>query len=330
MATIAPATALCIHTIRAKLPPAAFQPAPQRLWHVAIHATIIAAGYAGLRAYPAVGLLWSIVIGHSLACAAFVAHEISHNAVVRNRPIKYLLELLIFGLNVLPPTMWNRLHNDAHHGHANTPTDPDRPYLESERTRATGWYTAWLYPSDEIWPGNILVLAHFVSYITRNVASVFYRADRKPAIITHKPAYRPAERRGVAVELVVIAWMQYGVYVAVGRSMSAYLWASPIALVVTSAVIMAYVFTNHFLNPISQTHDPLSGTTSVQVPAWVDRVHSHFSYHTEHHLFPALNSDFYPAVSAALKDTAPETYHQLPIVEAWRRLWAQPRYRALR
>ena len=92
---------------------------------------------------------------------------------------------------------------------------------------------------------------------------------------------------------------------------------------------MAYVFTNHFLNPISHEHDPLSGTTSVRVPRFFDRLHSHFSFHTEHHLFPALNSDYYPLVSDALKTEAPHAYRQIEFSEAWRQLWRQPRFRAV-
>lgn len=329
MANITPATTACIRKIRATLPVEAFQPAPHRLWHLLLHGTLILAGYLAIRVWPATAWLAAILIGHSLACLAFVAHEISHNAVIRRRPIKYALEFAALGINMVPPTMWNRLHNDAHHGHANTPDDPDRPFVVDEHSPLTGWYAALFYPARESWAANGLVLAHFVAYIFRNIASVFYVGRSKPTVCTRKADYRPAEQRIIAVELVVIGIAQYGVWRLVGGSWVNYAWASPAALVVASAVIMMYVFTNHFLNPISHEHDPLSGTTSVRVPRAFDWLHSNFSFHTEHHLFPSLNSDYYPAVSEALKELAPGDYKQLPINEAWRQLWRQPRFRSV-
>lgn len=328
MATIAPSTAARIRQIRASLPAEAFQPATNRLWHLPVHAAIAASGYALIRTWPGLGPIGALLIGHSLACLAFVAHEISHNAVVRRRAAKKVLELAAFGINMVPPTMWNRLHNDAHHSHANTVEDPDRPFLESERSSATSIYAAATMPSRGL-RGNLLVFIHFVTYLARHIAAAFYPGDSKPGILTSKPAYRPGERRAIAAELIIMIGMQYGVWIAAGRSWANYAWASPVALCVASAVVMSYVFTNHFLNPISHEHDPLSGTTSVRVPRLVDRLHSNFSFHTEHHLFPAMNSDYYPLVSEALMEVAPEDYRQLEFGEAWRQLWLQPRFRRI-
>ena len=327
MATIAPATAACIRKIRASLPPEAFQPARGRLWQVLLHGVVIVSGYLTIGAWPLSGPLVAIVIGHSLACLAFVAHEISHNAVVRHRTAKYSLTLASLGINMVPPTMWNRLHNDAHHGHTNTIQDPDRPFIDGERNPHTNAYSAITMPSKQTWRGNLLVFAHFVTYIARHIVTVFYERSRKPAIVTWRPDYRLQERTVIVLELAVIIAMQYGVWILSGRSAANYLWASPVALCLASAVIMSYVFTNHFLNPISHEHDPLAGSTSVRVPRFIDRLHSHFSFHTEHHLFPALNSDYYPLVSEALKSEAPDTYRQLAFSEAWRQLWLQPRFR---
>lgn len=322
-------TAACVRRVRASLPPEAFQPNAGRLWDVAAHLVVIGLGYAAVRRFPAGGPVAALVIGHSLACIAFTAHETSHNAVLRNRQAKYLLELLLLGLNVLPPTMWNRLHNLTHHHHAGTLRDSDRPFIESERSFATTRYARLFYPSSGRRRGYVFVLCHFVTYTIRNVVSVFYPGDRKPSIVTSKPAYRPRERLLIAGELVVLAVMQYGVWVATGRSWASYLWVSPAALCAASAVIMVYVFTNHFLNPIAHEHDPLAGTTSVIVPRLVDRLHSNFSYHTEHHLFPSLNGDYYPMVSELLKAEAKGRYQQMPIGEAWRRLWQQDMFRRI-
>jgi len=327
---MSPAAASVIRRIRKTLPDAAFQPNRARLVTAALHTMVVGVGYAGIRLLPPAAPLLSVVIGHSLACLAFVGHEISHNAVVRHRVVKYLVSLWVLGINVVSPTMWNRLHNDAHHRHASTIKDPDRPFLVTEQQPATLRYAAVFYPARENWRANVLVFVHLVSYITRNIVCVFYPDDAKPAIITSKPAYRRAERWRVAAELGSIAALQWMVWIAVGRSWWNYVWASPAALCVASAVIMTYVFTNHFLNPITHDHDPIAGTTSVVVPKVFDVLHSNFSYHTEHHLFPSLNSDYYPQVSALLKAEAPEGYQQVAIGEAWKRLWEQERFREMK
>jgi fatty acid desaturase len=321
-----PETAARIRRIREALPPEAFQPNPRRLWMIGGHAAVIAAAYWWIRMSPVTAPLASVVIGHSLACFGFVAHEMSHNAVVRQPRLKYALLMLTFGLNFISPTMWNRLHNDAHHGHTGTPEDPDRPFLVSERQPSTAWYARLFYPSRTSLR-SVLVFCHFVSYLLRNMAGVFYPEGAKPAIMTSKPAYRAHERAWIAAEIVWMLVLQYGVFVAVGQTWWAFTWASLVPLCIASAVIMAYVFTQHFLNPIEHDHDPIGGTTSLVVSPLVDWLHCNFSFHTEHHVFPTMNSEYYPLVSQALREHAGESYSRIAAQDAWRQLWRTDAFR---
>jgi len=326
--SMTPHAARQIRQLRAHLPPEAFAPNRRRIFEAALHTMVILAGYTGVRLLPWLGPIAALVIGHSLACLAFIGHEASHNAIVRRRGAKQALCLWTLCPNIVPPTMWNRLHNDAHHQHAGTPADPDRPFLEAERGPATSWYARLTYPSADTFIG-ILVLAHFVVYLARNIITVFYPESRKPVFVPARPRYTPRERRIIGGELLAMGILQVGIFHMVGADWSNYLWVSPAALVVASAVVMAYVFTNHFLNPITTDPDPVSGTTSVIVPPVFNWLHGHFSYHTEHHLFPALNSDYYPLVSAALRTHAPDQYHQLPFSDAWRALWRVTTFRTI-
>ena len=321
-----PIAATEIRLLRAQLPSEAFAPNRRRIGEAVLHSAVILAGYAGVRLFPWCGPLAALIIGHALACLAFIGHEASHNAVVRHTFFRNALCFWTLSLNIVPPTMWNRLHNDAHHQHAGTPDDPDRPFLEEEHEPVTSWYARLTYPSADTFIG-ILVFAHFVIYLARNIATVFYPGSRKPVVVPARPKYSRHERVSVAMELVAMAALQVGVFFIVGADWSNYVWVSPAALVVASAVVMMYVFTNHFLNPITRDHDPVAGTTSVIVPPVLNRLHGHFSYHTEHHLFPSLNSDYYPRVSEALRRQAPDRYQQLPLGEAWRRLWRTSTFR---
>ena len=98
-------------------------------------------------------------------------------------------------------------------------------------------------------------------------------------------------------------------------------FASPIALLITSSIVMSYIFTNHLLNPLSKKSDPFVSTTSLVVYRIFDRLHLNFSYHTEHHLFPGMNSDYYPILSNLLTELYGDRYRRIDFGDAWNRLW---------
>jgi len=83
---------------------------------------------------------------------------------------------------------------------------------------------------------------------------------------------------------------------------------------------MSYIWTNHYLQGLHEWHDPLLGSTSIEVPGVFDRLHSNFSYHTEHHLFPAMNSKYYPLVCEILLKEFPDRYNRVPVHQAWKQL----------
>src|SRR5687768_10704119 len=289
--------ALNYHSLRTLLPKEAFNPNARKLvWagaHLAmIGLCLVALGKTEASAFRA---LISIVIGHSMACLAFIAHELSHGSIVRSRAVIYPLELLFWGLNCIPPTVWRRVHNHSHHGHANTPIDPDRRFLAAEETPVCRWYTLLFYPQRGSSRFNPLVALHFVPYIVRNIIAAFWSGP-KLAIVPFVPSYTWRQRFAILFELTIIGSLQYLIFISVG-SFSKYIFAGPVALCVTSAVVMCYVFTNHFLSPVSETADPLDGTTSVIVNPLFDHLHQNFSYHTEHHFFPRMNSAYYPLLS---------------------------------
>lgn len=320
-------TADYARVVRPHLPREAFAPQPRDLGRMAFHGAVLAAALAGLRFtdVPWVWPLFCLVIGHAIACLAFLAHDLSHGSIVRSRAVRRALELVLWGLNVTPPTMWRRLHNETHHLETNTVHDPDRLFRASEETRLRRIYTQLLYPHNETLAGAPLVMVHFLTYIARHLLSALMPGAQRLPVTTAKPRYARGDRRRIAGELVVIALVQAGIYFAVGGG-ARYLWAAPIALLVTSAVVMTYIWTNHLLNPLCDHADPLVGSTTVVVPAWMNWLHANFSYHTEHHVFPAMSSRYYPVVSRLLQEHFPERYNQLPLREAWRRIWRHDKY----
>jgi len=311
--------------LRPYLPPEAFQPAWHKLVRLALHFAIIVSCYLTFRLTSSVlpNLLRAIVIGHSLVCIGFLSHELSHGAILRHRMFRYPIEAFFWGMNFIPATMWRRVHNHTHHVHANTPLDPDRPFIAAEKSFTTKVYSKLFYPQRLAIRVNPLVIFHLSGYIARNTLASFCSVRNKPRIVPACPRYSSSQRCNIVLEIgLILAW-QAVVFHLVGNSWQKWMWASVVSYVFTSGLVMAYIFTNHFLNPIAETHDPLAHTTSVVVPRWMDRLHQHFSLHTEHHLFPSLNSDYYPIVADALRKEFPERYNVLPMAEAWRRLWRQ-------
>jgi fatty acid desaturase len=234
------------------------------------------------------------------------------------------LEFLFWGLNMVSPTLWRRVHNDTHHAWAATPRDPDRAFLAHERNRATSTYERVFYPGRYGWlRWNPVAFVHFVPYLVRNTAAAFLPVGRKPVVVPAAPVYSSGQRAWLVTELAGIALLQVGVFHLCGTKWTAYLWAGPVAVLVASAVIMLYVFTNHFLDPTTSQPEPMLGTTSVRVPRWMDLLHGNFSHHVEHHLFPAMSSRHFPLVRAAILAEFPERYNCPTLGEAWRVLAAR-------
>ena len=312
-----------VRKIRSEIPAAAFFPAPKKLLLMMGHVGLIICCYISLRFSSAIYLrpLLAAIIGHSLLCIGFLTHELAHGAIIRKRALRYPLEILFWAINLIPATVWRRVHNQTHHLHANTPKDPDRPFLESEQSSLTRWYTRLFYPGRCGLRWSPLVAIHLFAYTARNTIAAFYTPPAKPAVVPAVPRYSPSQRIMIVVELTAILLLQGCIFLIVGRNWANYLWASPIAYLFTSALVMTYIFTNHFLNPISEVHDPLLHTTSITVPALLDMLHVHFSLHTEHHLFPSMNSDYYPLIAASLRRHFPDRYHCLPLLSAWKQLW---------
>jgi fatty acid desaturase len=89
---------------------------------------------------------------------------------------------------------------------------------------------------------------------------------------------------------------------------------------------MFYVYTNHMLCRMTTINDPLINSVSVRVPKLFNLLHLNFSYHTEHHIFPGINSDYYPAVQELLKAQYCDRFNLLDAGEAWRLLLQTPRH----
>jgi fatty acid desaturase len=312
------------NVIRPYLPKDAFRPHPEHLLRILLHVVVVLGCYLVLRAFTTLWLLLpiSLILGHSMACLLFLAHDVSHNAVVRNRFLRKTLEMTLWGVNMIPPSLWRRVHNQTHHVETNTVGDPDRVFRKSEGTISAILYNRIFLPNRKTPLRHPFVLFHFTTYIARHVLTFLMPGNHKLPIVTAKPLYSFSEKRAILFEMVIIVLIQCFIWFSMKQDWQRYFLAVPIPLLMASAVAMSYIFTNHFLNPLCEYTDPLLGSTSVIVPKWIDWLHDNFSYHTEHHVFPGMNPRYFPKVSVLLAEHFPDRYQRIPFREAWRRLWA--------
>lgn len=322
-------------SLRPWLPPQAFDTDPSRLALVLINLGILGLGWTMATSLPRwplaalpLFLPFSLLMGNAVIVLLFATHDLLHGRAQGWNAGRRWLALLSLALLWMPPSLWRAVHNREHHGHTNTLRDPDRSYLERQPASWGKWIQHRFTPSDEIGAvGLVLGLASaWGVHNLRTLASVLLvpngSADFPPA------AFRvsAADRRRIAWELLAIIGLHAAVIAWLGLHPSSLLLGYFLPIWLGYAGAMAYIFTNHLLAPLGESNDPLRNSLSLQLPGWLDLLHLNFSHHTEHHIFPGLNSSHYPAVRRLLQQHHGDRYQLLSGREAWRLLLATPRH----
>lgn len=321
--------------LRPLLPSAAFLGDPHKVWILLINIAILIAGWGIADHLPQLPwyFLWlylplSLVMGNSVIVLLFSTHDLLHSSTIKNSFLRQVLSLL--GLTMLwtPPTFWKAVHNREHHNKTNFLHDPDRNYLAEQPKNWGKWIQNLFVPSAEVHPFWLAVgMSHAWGVHTfRNLTSVLLFND---GLTEYPPAsfkVSPRERQAIAIELL----MMLGIHL----SILSYLGFHPVKLLLSYFLpiwigyvgIMFYVYTNHMLCRMTSINDPLINSASIRVPKIFDLLHLNFSYHTEHHIFPGINSDYYPAVQELLKTEYADRFNLLDAGKAWQLMLGTPRH----
>lgn len=304
--------------VRRHLPAAVFRRNPRRLLWLPVHgATIVGLAAWIVTAAPPwpLALLAAAVMGHAWGCLGFLAHEAMHHALTKSRLVEKLVGFAGFGLYGLSPTLWTAWHNQAHHAHTGKPVaDPD------------GFGTV------RFWERNALVraLVKFAPGSRHKRSAAFlplwFSLHSLLVLAVHSQRngyYARVSKRVVYAETAALWAFWAAVLVLVGPRAFLFVWVVP--LLVSNAMVMAYIATNHFLNPLTETNDPLANTLSVTAPRWLEALHLHFGYHVEHHIFPTMSGRHAPAVRDVLVRLYGERYLTMPHARALRLLYARPK-----
>jgi len=304
--------------VRRQLPAEIFQPVPARLAWLPVHLTIIVLLAAVIiAAQPAwyLALACALVAGHSWACLGFLAHEVLHHAVVRNRTIERLVGYCGLVIFCLSPTLWNAWHNQQHHGHTGDPTaDPDHfGTLHTYEASAVDRAVVRMAPGSRHKRSALFLFVTFSAHSAIVLLSHSQRDDY----------YARISRRAVYTETAAMAAFWIALLALVGPWN--FLFIAVLPALIANAVAMSYIATNHFLNPLTTLNDPLVNSLSVRAPGWIERLHLQFGYHVEHHIFPTVSGRHARTVRATLRRLYGDRYLSLPHREALRLLYTRPK-----
>lgn len=321
--------------LRYLLPAEAFEPDRSKLGILVINLAILILGWAIASRLDSWNLyfLWlylplAVVMGNSVIVLLFSSHDLMHGSAIRNSRLVRVISLLGLTMLWMPPTLWKAVHNRVHHNKTNSLDDPDRNYLYEQPNTWGKWIQDLFVPSAEVNPVWLTVgmATAWGVHTFRNLTSVLLFNRKSVNYVPAAFTVSAKERRAIVGEFLVVLMIHL--------SILTYLQFDPIKLLLSYflpigigyAGVMFYIYTNHMICPMTSVNDPLFSSVSIRVPKLVDKLHLNFSYHTEHHIFPGINSDYYPIVQELLKIHYPERMNLLNAGDAWHLLLQTPRH----
>jgi fatty acid desaturase len=321
--------------LRPLLPSDAFEPDPSKVGILLINLGILLLGWGiadNLDRWP-VYLLWlylplAAIMGNSIIVLLFSSHDLMHGSVQKKSPLTYPIAFLGLSMLLMPPTQWKSLHNLVHHNNTNSLADPDRNYLYQQPDTWGKWIQNLFVPSVEVNPLWLIVgmAGSWAVHNFRNLSSVLLFNDKSVDYVPAAFTVSPKDRLKIALECLGILGIHLGVlfYLEFNPIKVALAYILPIAI--GHAGAMFYIYTNHMGCRMTSINDPLINSASLRVPKIFDLLHFNFSHHTEHHIFPSINSNYYPMVQELLQIHYPDQMNLIDAGEAWRLLMETPRH----
>lgn len=321
--------------LRPLLPAKAFLPDPSQIWILLINVSILLLGWRIAAWFDQWNwyFLWlylplALVMGNSVIALLFSTHNLLHSSAIKNRFLRQAIGLL--GLTMLwtPPTLWKIVHNREHHNKTNSLLDPDRNYLSEQPKNWGKWIQNLFVPSVEVHSLWLMIgMGHAWGVHTfRNLTSVLLFNSGLTEYPPSAFKVSPKERRAITIEFFIILGIHLSILIYLGFHPAKLILSYFLPIWIGYSGVMFYIYTNHMLCRMTSINDPLINSVSIRVPQILDLLHLNFSYHTEHHIFPGINSDYYPVVQALLRTQYPDRFNLLDAGEAWRLLLQTPRH----
>ncbi|MBX3120525.1 MAG: fatty acid desaturase [Fimbriimonadaceae bacterium] len=287
------------------------------LWLIP-HIGIIAVSFWLMTAFfswwlaPILGL----VVGHSFGCLAFIAHEICHGGAIKNRKLRHFLTAIAFSPFGIGPHLWSRWHNAEHHGNTQHPhLDPDRLFMIDEYRDNP--VLKWLYKRSPL-ARNLVIFGFFSMMMTQHNVTVMIRFLRDSAC---------SRKEKAVIVFQFLAPKAFWIGLTLLLGWPVLLMGYVLPLLVGNAIVISYISTNHFLNPLADESDVLASSLSVTLPKWLnwlDAMHGRFGAHVAHHLFPQAPSRHARKLERQIAKLWPDRFHEMPLRRALKLLWNTP------
>lgn len=297
------------------LPKEAFQAAPERLWGGLALLLIQISAMAAIAIWDlhwALNLTLALVISQTFAGLAFLSHEVLHGTVVKTAWMRDLAGAIGFLPFWIGSKLWRKWHNMEHHAHTQHEHDDPDCGMTMEYVLQTP-FIRWAY---KLHPD-------FRSFFTFAAMPFFFQVHANKQLARYIGDFKPSERRIVWLQLLLPVMLWTALLFVMGPYK--WLFAYLIPLLIANFIMVAYILTNHDLNPITDVNDPLANSLSLVMPKWIDLIHFNFSHHVEHHLYPGMNPKYAPLVRAKLREMFPEQYFEMSGWQAMVALWKLPR-----
>jgi len=321
--------------LRPLLPAEAFVPNINQVWILLINILILIVGWA-IASYldrwnPY--YLWlflpiTIVMANSIIVLLFSTHDLLHCPAISNPRLRQLVSLLGFTMLWMPPTLWKSVHNREHHNKTNSEQDPDRNYLYSQPNNWGKWIQNVFVPSSEVNPFLLTIgMAHaWGVHVFRNLTSVLFFYDKNALYPVFAFSISEKDRQKIVGELIAIISLHVAILLSLQFSPVKLLLAYFLPIWIGHAGLMFYIYTNHMLCRMTSVNDTLINSLSIRVPKIFDLLHINFSYHTEHHIFPSMNPNYYPMVQELLLTHYPDRFNLMDADKVWKLMLKTPRH----
>jgi fatty acid desaturase len=304
--------------LKKALPPEYLKPDYTNLWWFPAHAAIIGTCYWLLSAHFTwwFAPLASLIVGHSIACLGFVAHDILHGGSIKNAHLKDALAGIGFSPLWIGPYLWRRWHNAEHHNNTNVEgIDPDH-----------------LFTMEDYEKNPILRALYKVHPLIRNViifSSFAYRMTQQNLRMVITYLRSPKSTSKDRFTLLWQLFLPMAAWTALSLSLGSqvFWWGYVGALFVGNTIAISYIATNHFLNPLADERDVLATSLTVTLPRWLrflDPWHQCFGAHVSHHLFPQASVRYTRRIEEKVEEMWPDRYHSMSIFKALKALWDTP------
>ena len=294
------------------MPAEAFRRVPARALLLPIHVVVVAVCTAAIVwAHGfAVRLALAMVLGVVFSCMGILGHEILHGSVVERLWLRRCLGAICIAPLGIGPVFWSFWHN-IHHANTQHPErDPDAwgTLDHFPLDRSMGFLRRFTNARTPLFP--LLMAGGVTAHATALLFFMQKQMTRRQRVVT-------------LAEFFVIwtFWLALGLCLGWAN----FLFFLAIPLVTANVIVNSFVITNHFLNPLDTSGDPLASSLTVTVHPWLERLLLNFNYHVEHHLFPRMSSEYAPVVARLLREMWPDRYHSMPHGRALLAVWRTPR-----